>query len=205
MSQRLLPASLRVFAVLAGIFGAYPASADPLRFCCREDNDLFQAATESGIDTIRVDSPRDTFAGAAAGSGLLVLADGYPGQTTAIDNHFFAVAAKKRLRLYVKYPATLPGIDVGTPRGTPRGTHWERAVVASDLFAPDINPLAILAIHDCRFVPVAAAQPHRVAGFDRAGDGLPKPVFQILFDLPSEEGPGNIANDLLPPVLSRNV
>ena len=201
MSQRLLPASLRVFAVLAGIFDAYPASADPLRFRCREDNDLFQAATESGIDTIRVDSPRDALAGAADGSGVLVLADGYPGQTTAIDNHFFAVAAKKRRRLYVEYPATLPGLDVGTPRGT----HWERAVVASDLFAPDINPLAILAIHDCRFVPVAAAKPHRVAGFGRAGYDLPKPVFQILFDLPSEEGPGNIANDLLPPVLSRNV
>jgi hypothetical protein len=199
MSQRLLSASLRVIAVLTVIVGVSPASADPLRFCCREDNDLFQAATASGIDTIRVASPRDAITGVAAGSGVLVLADDYPGQTTAIDDAPFAANAKKQLRLYVEYPATLPLLKVGAPRGT----HWERAIVASNLFAPDVDPLPILAIHACRVVPVAAAQPHLVVGFGRAVYGIPKPAFQILFDLPSEEGREKIARDLLPHVLCR--
>jgi len=192
MSRRLVLLSLQVAAVLAMLVGTSPALADPLRFYCREDNDLFRAATASGVETIRVDSPRDAIAGAAAGLAVLVLADGYPGRTTAIDDDLFAVAAKKQLRLYVEYPATLPGLEVGDPRGT----HWERAVVASDLFAPDVDPLAILAIHDCRFVTVAAGEPHlvvgRVAGFDRAVYGIPNPAFPILFDLPSQEGQGRV-------------
>ena len=60
-------------------------------------------------------------------------------------------------------------------------------MVASDVFAPALARLRILAIHDCRFVPVKAEHPHlvigRVAGFDTAVYGLAKESFPILFEL----------------------
>ncbi|MCY2927868.1 MAG: hypothetical protein NT031_21005, partial [Planctomycetota bacterium] len=85
-----------------------------------------------------------------------------------------------------------PGLAVGAPRGT----HWERAVIASDAFGPDLASLRILAIHGCRFLPVVAPRPHiviaRVAGFDTAVFGLAKESFPILFDLPVPEASGGV-------------
>ena len=51
------------------------------------------------------------------GAGLLILADGYPEKTTAIEPDLFDAAARKKLRLYVEYPSALPGADGGTAEG----------------------------------------------------------------------------------------
>ena len=73
--------------------------------------------------------------------------------------------------------------------GAPRHVQWERAVVASDAFAPALEKLRILGIQDCRFVPVGLGRADivvaRVAAFDHAIYGLPgKDVFPILFEHP---------------------
>ena len=69
-------------------------------------------------------------------------------------------------------------------------------MIASDAFAPALAKLRILAIHDCRFVPLKAEDPHivvgRVAGFDTAVYGLPKESFPILCELPKREGGGEV-------------
>ena len=168
------------------------ASAAPLIFVCGPDNDLFRVASQNRLELKRFNTPDAAVEAAGEGDGVLLLADGYPARTTALDAVLFDKAARKRLRLYVEYPSFLPGLAVGSPRGT----HWERAVVASDAFAPALAKLRILAIHGCRFVPVKAEHPDivigRVAGFDTAVYGLARESFPILCDLPKREGEGRV-------------
>ncbi len=168
------------------------ATAAPLHFACSPDNDLLRVVTASGWPAQRFDHPAAAVEAAPPGGGVLLLADGYPAATTALEAALFDQAARKRLRLYVEYPSWLPGLAVGAPRGT----QWERAVVASDVFSPSLARLRILAIHDCHFVPVRVEHPHlvigRVAGFDTAVFGLARESFPILCELPTAERGGHV-------------
>ncbi|UCH33586.1 MAG: hypothetical protein JSV65_13580 [Armatimonadota bacterium] len=151
---------------------------------CREDNDLYRVITENGMACTRVAGARQAIDGAPDGAGVMLLADGYPDAATPFDEALCDAAAKKRLRLYVEFPAALPEGAAGEPQGIV----WERGVVASDAFAPDLERLRILAIHGCRFVPVSAEDPHlvmaRVAGLDTAVYGLPQESSPVLFEHP---------------------
>lgn len=155
--------------------------AGTLTLCCAEDNDLFQALVRGGASPRRFGSPDRAIDGAEEGAGVLVLADGYPTTRTPLRLELLQKAREKRLRLYVEYPQAHPGLEFGEPRGT----RWERAVVASDAEAVGLPKMHILALHDCRFLPVQAVDPilvlARVAGFDSAVYGLPKERFPLLF------------------------
>ena len=155
-----------------------------LVFCCGPDNDLYRAMTAGGVECQRCETAAAAVAQASAEAGVLILADGYPKTTTRLDSALLEAAAAKRLRVYVEYPASVPGLEAGKPRHT----RWERAVVASDAFGRTLKTLRILAIHDCHFVPMEAAQADivvaRVAGYDTAVFGLPKETFPILFEHP---------------------
>ena len=153
-----------------------------LFFCCAPDNDLYRAlGAKAGS---RFETPAEAIANAPERAGVLILADGYPGNTTNLAPELFEAAAAKNLRLYVEYPAALPDLEVGAPRTT----QWERAVVASERFGSSLEQLRILAIHNCHYVPVAAEHPDivvaRVAGFDTAVYGLPDQVSPVLFTHP---------------------
>ncbi len=151
-----------------------------LVIACNETNDLYCALMSAGVAVARYNTPRDAIEQAPVGAGVAILADGYPGRQTECDPSLCEAAAQRRLRLYVEYPTQLPGMDVGEPRGT----KWERAVISSDVFAPGLERLRILAIQSCRFTPVTAENSHivmaRVAGFDRAVYGLPEERYPIL-------------------------
>ncbi len=163
-----------------------PATARPasnLVFCCRADNDLYAALPASVRRRVaRFVEPGSAVAAAPEGAGVLILADGYPERTTPLEEALFREASRKGLRLFVEFPARLPGLETGAPRRT----QWERAVVASGAFGPDLPALSILAVHDARFVPVKAGEAilvaARVAGFDRAVFGLPAATFPLLFE-----------------------
>jgi hypothetical protein len=125
----------------------------------------------------------------ARGSGLLILADGYPEKTTPIAPEIFHNATVKKLHLYVEFPSFVPGLQVGEPRGIAKGRYsnlLERVFVASDAFGPSLQKLQILDFHDGRYVPVEFASADlvlaRAAGFDKAVFGLPiDGVRPILF------------------------
>ena len=89
-----------------------------LVLACTADNDLFHVLAANEIACRRFDSPAQAVQAADSGDGVLILADRYPETTTAIDLALFEQAAKKQLRLYVEYPAALPGVEVGQPIGT---------------------------------------------------------------------------------------
>lgn len=183
-------AASTAIAFLALTAAGFPAraaagaeSGRALVFCCRADNDVFKALPAAvRRRAARFDEPAAAVAAASRGAGVLLLADGYPDRTTALDEALFREASRKDLRLFVEYPDRLPGPATGAPRRT----EWERAVVASDVFGPALPALSILGVHDCRFVPAEAGTVHlvvaRVAGFDKAVYGLPEKTHPLLFE-----------------------
>ncbi|NLX07501.1 MAG: hypothetical protein GXY33_20355 [Phycisphaerae bacterium] len=155
-----------------------------LVFKCDTTNDLYRVLSAMGLSFPRYDSTAEAVAAAPNGAGVLVLADQYPQPTETIGEELLDRAAAKGLRLYVEYPQTLAGLDLGEPKAT----QWERVVVASDFFAPGVEPMAVLAQHGCWFLPAQAAKPHmvvvKVAGYRQAAFGLPDERWPILFELP---------------------
>jgi hypothetical protein len=167
-----------------GLASVAKQDAAPLTFCCSAQNDLYVALGKAHYP--RFTTPFAAIQSAAPGSAVLLLADDYPVRTTGLDPADFALAQEKRLRLFLEFPAAVPGLEIGSPRTTT----WERVVVSCDMFAPALPRLRILAAQDCHFVPVSNAPPAalvvaRVAGYDTAIYGLPdKDVFPILFEAP---------------------
>ncbi len=153
-------------------------------FCCAGNNDLYLSLARAGEKYPRYPNAAEALKSAAPDTAVLILADNYPAQTVLVSVEDFALAAKKNLRLYLEYPDSVPGLDVGKPQATV----WERGVVVSDDFGASLPKLRILALHDCRFVPIKADHPllavARVAGFDTAVYGLPPTAQPILFEIP---------------------
>jgi hypothetical protein len=150
---------------------------------CRADNDLYRVLSDAGVSAARFDTPADAIAKAQPNASLLVLADGYPSKPTAVDEAFFEQAKEKHVRLFVEFPAHVPGQKFGPIKTT----DWERAVVSSDAFGEQLPKLRILAIHDCHYLPAMIDNPMlvvaRVAGFDTAVFGLPKTSEPLLFEM----------------------
>lgn len=170
---------------LVACWTAIAAAASDLTFCCAPDNDLYRVMTADGAVYPRCDTPAEAVRTAPNGGGVLILADDYPTKTTDVAPAVFAAAAKKKLRLYVEYPTSLPGMTVDKPQTIDR----ERGVITAGVFGAELPPMRIVTINDCHFVPVDAADPYMViamvAGFDTAVYGLidakPSP---ILFKYP---------------------
>jgi hypothetical protein len=163
-----------------------PLAAEmPLVFSCSPENDLYRAMSAGGAHYPRYNNALEAVDKAPPGSGVLILADGYPEKATPVDSTL-EYAAKRGLRVYVEYPATLPDLTVEPPRGS----RMARAVIVSEEFGPKLGKMRILDMRDCYFVPVKAAKPSivlaRVAGFDTAVYGLPTSgVYPILVELTS--------------------
>jgi len=178
--------------LLVAVQGCTAKSQNSFSLSCKDDNDLYLTLQENKIACIRYNTPMEAINGAGEGSGVLILADGYPEKTTGTDELLFEKARDKKLRLYVEYPSYLPGVELGAPRGT----HWERAVISSNSFAPSLQKLHILAIHDCRFVTMKAENADiviaRIAGFDSAVYGLPEETFPVLTEIAQPEGKGGL-------------
>ena len=157
-----------------------------LTFCCAAENDLLVALKRYSFP--RFETPLAAINNAPSGSAVLLLADKYPEQTTYVEPGEFELAQKKNLRLFIEYPAALPGMEVAMPLTAT----WERLVVSSENLGPSLPKLRILGINDCHFTPVIGSPKAdvvlaRIAGFDTAVYGIPdKKVFPILFELPGK-------------------
>lgn len=157
-----------------------------LTFCCSPQNDLFQAL--HAYDCPRFNTPAQAIANAPEKTAVLILADQYPEHATEVDPSDFDKAQRKHLKVYIEFPASLPGMEVSLPRAAT----WERVVVKSTNFSDRLPPMHILEINDCHFVavlhpPSAELVLARVAGFDTAVYGLPpQAAYPILFSVPEK-------------------
>ena len=189
MTRFLASSKVGLLLLIWGIGSWSPCmAADKPRitFSCAADNDLYRAMTTGDASYKRYDSAAEAVKQAPRGSGVLILANGYPEEQTAIAPAVYDAAREKQLRLYVEYPSFVPGFELQGPRKP----HWERTVVASDAFGPKLKKMRILAIHGCHFLETQAKRLHlvsaRVAGYDKAVYGLPDQTFPILFEHPRD-------------------
>jgi len=176
---------IAIFFIAA--LSAVAKNAAQLTFCCAPDNDLFLALKKYSFP--RFETPLAAIQNAPRNSAVLLLADKYPEQTTYVEPSEFDLAREKNLRLFLEYPAALPGMEVAMPLTAT----WERLVVSSENFSPALPKLRILGINDCHFTPVIGSPKAdvvlaRVAGFDTAVFGIPeKKFFPMLFELPGKK------------------
>lgn len=156
----------------------------PLQLVCGSNNDLYRVLEANGVTCSRHDTAAQAVDSAGERAGLVILADEYPQRTVAVDATIFESAAKKKLRLFVEFPATLPGMTIPETRPL----RFERGVVASDFFGESLPQLRILGINSLHVQPLEVAQAHlvaaRVAGVDRAVFGLPQETYPLLFEHP---------------------
>jgi len=154
-------------------------------FCCRAENDLYRLLSTDRAAYPRFDNPAKVIQEAAEGAAVLFLADDYPQKTIRLEQAIFDEASRKRLRLYVEYPAYLPSLLVGPPKQA----KLERAVVMSEFFGSALPPMRIASINDCHYVPLHVEKPHlvlaKVAGVDEAIFGLKDTPYEpLLFEHP---------------------
>ena len=147
------------------------SAGNELILCCKEDNDLYVTLKKNNVACQRYQTPTEAIDKANNGSGVMILADDYPAQTTKMDASLFEKAKQKNLRLYVEYPSALPGMTLQQSRRT----RLERVVVATNSIK-NLSNMQILALNDCYYVPVSIKNPllavSKVAGFDYAVYGL---------------------------------
>jgi len=126
---------------------------------------------------------------AKEGEGLIVLAGAYPAEPVELDEVFFRLIRKKKLRAYLEYPASVPGIQFGKAEKTSAA----RVVVSSGFFSRGPDSLSILSVNGMRYFPavVPEGKVHlaaaKVAGFDSAIYGLPAKQSPVLIEMPSEQ------------------
>lgn len=151
-----------------------------LHFVCSPANDLFKAA---GMPAAIFDTAQEGINAADFGDGVLILAEQYPASTTPFDRNTIDMAIKKNLRLYIEYPAWLPEMEISVKKAEV----WDRGVITSNRFGPQLKSSDIISINDCHYVSVSTPSPDivlaRVAGVDAAVYGLQKTErHPILFE-----------------------
>ena len=161
-----------------------------LSFTCRADNDLYRILADQGEYCPRYDDLWDAIEEAPDRSGVLSLADAYPVQIERVDAELVELARSKQLRLYVEYPLRLAGVRIGEPTRA----HRERAIINSSFLsdsalpgAKALSPAALMAIHDCWYLPIRHEKPHmvlgRVAGFRKVAFSVPEGAPALLLSL----------------------
>jgi hypothetical protein len=154
-------------------------------FACAAHNDLYRVVAASGATCSRFGTAHEAIQASAAGSAVLVLADGYPDKPTAIGMADYEEAASKQIRMFVEYPEQLPDMVLGAPQDV----KYERGVVTSSIFGRELPPQRIVLVSSCRYLPVKVSESHlvaaKVAGVDSAVFGLQDtPADPLLFDHP---------------------
>lgn len=162
-----------------------------LVFKCRADNDLYHALVAQGRVYPRFATLAEAVEQAPPGAGVLALADPYPHPCLEVELPLLQQAVAKDLWLYLEYPAKIAGLEGSAETfvaGEPQTVEFERAVVCSDFFAPELEPGHVLDLHRCWFLSLPPGETHlvlaKVAGYDTAAFGLPQTTFPLLVGYP---------------------
>ncbi|GAB3904835.1 hypothetical protein GCM10028826_06320 [Mucilaginibacter boryungensis] len=104
-------------------------------FCGSVKNDLYLLLSHESFKIKLYTSPSDAISAAKKGSAVFIVSDTYPlvDETKRITQEILNIAAKKKLQLYIEYPASYPGLNLTQK---PVETRLERGVITSDVFGP---------------------------------------------------------------------
>src|SRR5512137_772403 len=95
LNRKLLYCTLFIFTLCQGCTSWH---RKPLIISCSYGNDLFRVLIENNVQCVRFNTPIEAVEMAKQGSGVFILADGYPEETTMIDSSLFEKAKEKNLR-----------------------------------------------------------------------------------------------------------
>src|SRR5688500_4715744 len=104
---------MRMLLLFLFIASATCATAARFTLSCSKSNDLARVLKQSGVEHRRYDNAETAIRKAPRNSAVLLLADGYPERRTSIGEELFALAAEKKLRLFVEYPEAIPAMKLG--------------------------------------------------------------------------------------------
>lgn len=146
-------------------------------------NDLYQLLIQNGFEVNRFAHPEEAIKAAEEHTAVFIVADAYPDEKVAVTPQLFALAKKKKIRLYVEYPEYIP--DVAAPDTIFKAT-LERGVITSTAFGNALRPMSIVGINGCYLIPVNIGSPlivlAKVAGFDKAVYGIDDvPSYPVLW------------------------
>lgn len=106
--KKLISGIVLIAIVVLISISLFNTKNDKLIFVCSEENDLYSAIVNSNGEYPRVASADKALEMAAPGSGLLILADNYPDQKVVLPEDFYDKVEKKKLRVYIEFPDSLP-------------------------------------------------------------------------------------------------
>ena len=88
------------------------AAAPRLLLACEPANDLL-AHLPAALKATRFASAAAAIGAANSGDTVMVLADGYPATPTVLSPALFATAKAQGAKLFVEFPAVVPGLTIG--------------------------------------------------------------------------------------------
>lgn len=180
-----MPTDIREVTKLKPVTQQHGQDKPILLFHCEESNDLYKILSDQGDRYPRYEDVHAMLEQAPTGAGILLLNDTYPKKGADLSEHAMSLIAEKRLRVFVEFPDSIPGVDFGEPRQT----KYERVIVSSSFFAPELESDRILALHSCWFREAASGGEYkthlsaaRVAGYDTTTYGMPDEAYPILME-----------------------
>ncbi|MBF8964099.1 hypothetical protein I0P70_12660 [Pontibacter sp. FD36] len=147
------------------------------------DNDIVKLLLKNQLDFLRLESAEEAISRAGEHDAVLLLADSYPATRVLLSEKSFERIKKKKLKVYLEFPANLPGMEL--PPETKR-IKLERGVINTSKIS-GLDSLDLLGVNDHQFIPSQAAESPlivlgKVAGYDKADYGLQDvEAFPLLF------------------------
>ena len=139
------------FLVLLQYYCVATSAAPQLRIACEPTNDLLRHLPQA-LSAVQYSSPAAAVNAASSGDTIMVLAAGYPVTPTVVSADLFAAAKAKGAKLYVEFPAAVPGLNIGTEIQAGNMT-FQRLVVATDTLAAEgLAKNRILYAHGAQWV-----------------------------------------------------
>jgi hypothetical protein len=152
-----------------------------IAYCGSPANDLIVILKKDGFVLRRFPDIITAVNTLSEGSGLLILADGYPSRKNMVNDHAIVTAGEKHIQLYIEYASSLAGLGTGD---SVKVAQLERAVITGENFGDHLKPMELLSINDCHYLPATVDSPlivlARVAGFDKAEYGLSNTEFHPI-------------------------
>lgn len=157
--MRLLPS----VALLLG-YCCRSAVAPRLLISCEPMNDLWKVLPVAALNATRHSSPESAVSAAGTGDTIMMLAAGYPAAPTVLSADLFAAIKNKGARLFVEFPAAVPGLTISKEIQA-GNMSFQRLVVASDALASrGLDKYRLLYAHGAQWVQAGPYGGHHPPG-----------------------------------------
>ncbi|WP_126974464.1 hypothetical protein [Gynurincola endophyticus] len=172
LSTSLSKKTSTLLAILLTV-GINKAISQDFYFCGPTTNDLYIQLSNEGYQIKTYQNIKTAIQEVPKGKHLIIVASEYPGKRLNIENADYILANKKKIRLFLEYPSSIPGYTL------PDTTHYdklERGVVFNNFFGKELPSMSILGINGAHLIDINVNKPllvmAKIAGFDHAQFGL---------------------------------